>query len=283
MSELFLGLNIFFMMIFALSGYMKGRLIIAKHPDATIENIHKKMRNFFIVAILLIVIAIAIKVIDKMGSLIMIRPVWFDRYSIYIIFIILGGLVSYFFNIAVAIAYKTVHRERNKISIATLLVILTIPIIQWGYTKPIHSTLTERSANGFILQSSGASCVCATGANIAGVLGIKTTEKELAKLMNTTGTGTNYGNAIYGMKQIGIACKKIYIKDSNIRLVKPPAFVSVDHIAAGSEAHSVAFMGLVDDLVEIWDPLVGKRQYIKESDVLRFWHGRGLECQKTTI
>jgi ABC-type bacteriocin/lantibiotic exporter with double-glycine peptidase domain len=109
--------------------------------------------------------------------------------------------------------------------------------------------------------------------------GIRMTEKELAGLMQTNISGTNYASAVFVMERLGFIARKFHVKDSDPRKIEAPAMIFVDHPATGPESHAVGYMGFHAGKAEIWDPLEGKK-FMTQEELSETWHGRGVGFKK---
>lgn len=187
---------------------------------------------------------------------------------------------AYLFAFITTLAHATHHPERHKLPVAGVLLVAVVLQAQHTYTRPIAPTLHhEVTPDGVILQTSGKSCVAASGANVVRLLGGDATEKQMAELYGTA-DGTSPAQVVYGMREIGIDCTPLELDPSGIEALHPPVMLFVDHPVQGYEAHATVFVGLHQDAAEIWDPLSGK-ELIPRRDLPRRWHGHGLACTRT--
>jgi len=278
--NLFLVVNICILFLFSLLGYLEARRLVAKHDDLKLETLHHKARYIYLLITVLILAIIIIGIPLRSKTLFWDAPLWFDLYCIPLSFGIVIGCFSFLFSLSSAIAVMTRHKERKGILVASVLIIIMFPIFQYQYTHPVYPQLADKKINYslMMLQSNPSTCAAASGANIANVLGLKKTEREMARLMNTSEMlGTSAGQVINGMAQIGITCSKKWVKDSNAEKISAPAMFFVDNETLGPESHAVAFMGLQDGKSKIWDPLEGMTLYTPQK-LKKTWHGKSLEC-----
>jgi hypothetical protein len=126
-----------------------------------------------------------------------------------------------------------------------------------------------RVRDGVIMQSTGATCVAATGANIACRLGVTVTEAEMIDRMGTTVRGTSVAQAIRGMAELGLGNHRVTA--DRLQDVHPPAMLYEAY-----QPHVVALMGWKDGKAEIWDPSRGKRLLTPEL-VDKFWAHHAME------
>ncbi len=264
-------------------GFMEARRLAARHKDITLETLHHKARYIYLI-VALILIAFAALGIPMMNRTLMWRmPLWFDIHGSDLKFAVLIACFTFLFSLVSSIAMITAHRERKGVLLASTLLIVMFPLFGHQYIDPVYPQLTHIKFTGkddVIYQSSPSSCAAASGANIAHILGVEKTEKQMARLMNTSRLiGTNAGQVIHAMRQLGIECKKKWVEDSDIKSLATPAMLFIDNKDIGPESHAVAFMGREGDNVEIWDPLEG-RQMFTANQVKEFWKGKSLECVK---
>jgi hypothetical protein len=207
-------------------------------------------------------------------------PLWFAYYYTALLWGVFLAVMACVFSAATVIAFRTQHVGRWKIVLGGTLVLVTVHVVQWQFTRPVAPALTHVTLpDGVILQSSGESCAAAAGANIVRVFGMQKTEQEMAVLFGTTrGLGTSAAQVIYGMRTLGVAASKVHIPDADPARLTAPAMLFIDHPEAGPESHAVAYMGLANGQAEIWDSLVGKR-WLDTHQLRQIWHGRGIVFQ----
>jgi hypothetical protein len=259
-------------------GIWEARRLVSRYPDLKLETLHHKARYIYLIlaAIILAFAFIGIPMMNR--TLLWQVPLWFDLYAVAASFGVVIACFSFLFSLASGVAMKTRHKEGRQILAASILLILLFPVIQYQYTNPVYSKLKHIKMKGVILQSHPSSCAAASGANLTQVLGIKKTEEEMARLMNTSELiGTNAGQIIHAMEQVGIQCSKHWVDESNAIKISAPAMFFVDNEEIGPESHAVAFMGIHDGQWEIWDPLEGKVPYTY-TQLQKIWHGKSLEC-----
>ena len=276
--ELYLIVNLCVLVLFAGLGLWEAKRLASRHPDLNLDTLHHKVRYIYIVVgVILITFAfIGIPMMNR--TLMWHMPLWFDVYGHSLKFGLLIGAFAFLFSLASGVAMQTRHKESRQIMIASIILVCAFPIFQYQYTRTVYPKLSHIKMKGVILQSHPSSCAAASAANIAEVLGIEKTEKEMAQLMNTSEMiGTNAGQIIHAMEQVGIQCSKRWVDDSTPINISTPAMFFVDNEVIGPESHAVAFMGIQDGKWEIWDPLEGKLPHSYEQ-LKNIWHGKSLEC-----
>jgi len=125
-----------------------------------------------------------------------------------------------------------------------------------------------------ILQSCSTTCVPATGANIASLLGLRATERELVELFHTTREGTFPAQALVGLKQLGIRGTKVTVPNGEINKLRSPAMLFIF-----GDTHAVTYVGTSHGMVELWDPRSGKR-FIPETRLRDIWQGHAIEFSR---
>lgn len=276
--NLYLSINLCILVLCAGFGILEARRLASRHPDLNLDTLHHRARYIYIVlAVILITFAfIGIPMMNR--TLMWHMPIWFDVYGHNLKFGLLIGGFAFLFSLASAVAMKTQHPERKKIIAASIILVCTFPVFQYQYTHTVYPKLKHIKMDGVIFQSHPSSCAAASGANIAETLGFPKTEQEMARLMNTSEMiGTNAGQIIHAMDQVGVRCTKNWVEDSDAGQLAVPAMVFVDNEEIGPESHAVAFMGIHNGQWEIWDPLEGRVHYSNEQ-LKRIWHGKSLEC-----
>jgi predicted double-glycine peptidase len=276
--NLYLIINICILILCAGFGIWEARRLASRHPGLNLDTLHHQARYIYIVLAVILITFTFIGVPMMNRTLMWQMPLWFDVYGHPLKFGLLIGSFAFLFSLASAVGVMTRHPERKKIIVASIILVFTFPVFQYQYTNPVHPQLTHIKMKGVIFQSHPSSCAAASAANIAEKLGVEKTEKEMAELMNTSEMiGTNAGQIIHAMEQVGVQCSKHWVDESNATHISTPALFFIDNREIGPESHAVAFMGMDDGKWEIWDPLEGKQRFTSEQ-LKTFWHGKSLEC-----
>ncbi|MGD8254349.1 MAG: cysteine peptidase family C39 domain-containing protein [Syntrophobacterales bacterium] len=268
-------LNILLILFFVALAIVEYRRLIGKDPSLNIKTVLKRAPYLYV----LIPLSLILLVIGNLNRprLIWNLPLWLQYHYTALTW---GGILAIFtfiFSLGSAVAMRTQHRERWKIVIAGILLILVIQVIQWNYTRPIAPRLKDIVAtSGTVMQTNNASCAAASGASIVRTYGMQKTEKQMAELFKTTVGGTSGAQVIYGMRKIGFSCNKVQVSESNPEELTAPAMLFVDNQFTGPESHAVAYMGFNKNKAEIFDPLEGRR-LLSKNELAKIWHGRGIE------
>lgn len=103
------------------------------------------------------------------------------------------------------------------------------------------------------------------------MLGIRTTEAELARRFHTTKDGTLPAQVIAGLRQLGISGRKVSVPTADLTDVRAPAMLFLV-----SDGHAVAFAGITNGMAEILDPACGRRR-MDPTSLRDVWQGHALE------
>ena len=202
-------------------------------------------------------------------------PVWLQLHWAALSWGTISGLLAYVFGFCSSAALAMANRGRTVAPVFGAAVLISIQCYAAWVSRPNLPPLadTRLSPDGVILQTSAYTCVPAAAANIAAILGIHTTEKELVALFHTTRDGTFPAQAIGGMKEIGIIGKKVDATNG-IETVHTPAMLFIS-----GDTHAVVYAKRVGDVLEIWNPNSGKA-LVPASRLGMIWHGHALEFQR---
>jgi hypothetical protein len=186
-----------------------------------------------------------------------------------------SSTLAYVFGFCSAVAWASNKWGRRLPALFSVVVLLGIQIYAAWSSRPNLPKLDNWiTPDGIALQTSDSTCVPTSGANIAAILGVHTTEKELAVLFHTTHDGTFPAGAMRGMRQLGIESRKVNAVGGDIRAVHPPAMLFVN-----TDTHAVVFVRFTNDFVEIWNPSQGKTYYT-EAALHRIWSGHAIEFRR---
>jgi hypothetical protein len=201
-------------------------------------------------------------------------PDWVQLHYYTLIWGIVLSAIACVFGFAIATYLFIRHPHRWFILVAGcffLGLILLIPSMFSLEDRLPELLAHQLSKDGVILQSTSSTCVPAAMANILSVLGKKTTEKELAELFGTTMDGTLPAQVVKGMRHLRIETRKRTVASDSIRSITAPALLFM-----ASDTHVVAFMGMTNQLAEIWDPGLGKK-WVRPELLRESWSGHTLE------
>jgi hypothetical protein len=203
-------------------------------------------------------------------------PAWLQVYWAALSWGMVSGILAYVFGICSVAAFATGHRWRWPVVWFGVAVLAVIQGYAGWSSRPNLPPLGagRLSGDGVVLQTTPFTCVPAAGANIAAILGVHTTERELVELFHTTRDGTFPAQVLYGLKKLGISGQKAMV-NAGIQAVNPPAMLFIR-----GDTHAVVYAGMTGGLVEIWNPSFGK-SFIPESRLRQYWDGHALEFKRT--
>jgi hypothetical protein len=203
-------------------------------------------------------------------------PEWLQLHWAAVSWGIVSATLAYVFGFCSAVAWASEKWGRRLPAVFSVAVLLAIQFYAAWSSRPNLPALDDwTTPDGIVLQTSDYTCVPASGATIASILGIHATEKQLAVLFHTTRDGTFPASALSGMRQLGIEGRKVSAVGGDIRAVHPPAMLFFVN-----DTHAVVFAGITSDgLVEIWNPSQGKT-FFSENALNRVWTGHALEFHR---
>jgi predicted double-glycine peptidase len=276
MPDLFWHLSLTLVLTFSAAGYFRCRWVFRRHGRLQPDQLLDKCRHVYgllpIPALLLMAHCYLNGRYDRQWSL----PPVIELYYRPITWALLETILSYVFSLAATGFWLSRHPGRWPILTSALFMIGTIPFFAWcdharSAPKPLTEHLTQ---DHIILQSHDSTCVAASAANVATLLGMPMTEREMVELCGTTEDGTSPAQLIHAMRLLGIQSRKVSVNDADFHRIQPPAIFFVDN-----NAHAVVFVGGIDDYAEIWDPSDG-RKFISRDRLRSSWPGRAVEFRR---
>jgi Peptidase C39 family len=264
-----------FILAFGAGGAAVCRARLKGQSVESFQMLLRKTRHLYLVFPLLLVFPFINVYLARDPSLQWDMPEWLQLHWAALSWGIVSGILSYLFGFCSMAAFAIGGRWKWWPIYFGAVVVAAIQVYAGWSSRPNLPSLvkTRISSDGVILQTSAFTCVPAAGANIAAILGIHTTEREMAELFHTTRDGTFPAQALHGMKELGISGRKV-TASSGIRTVTPPAMLFVM-----SDTHAVVYAGMKGGLVEIWNPNNGKR-LMPESQLSVIWAGHALEFER---
>jgi hypothetical protein len=131
---------------------------------------------------------------------------------------------------------------------------------------------TPRVVDGDLLQSTGATCLPTSAANLLRRAGRLVTEADLVAAMGTTDQGTSVSQAVYGLARLGVASHRHWVK--TLAEVHAPAILWVK---LGGLDHAVALLGYDGHVADVIDPCRGHRHLTEAEFAIYRWKGGALE------
>jgi hypothetical protein len=262
-------------LIFGASGAALGRARSKGQSAANFQLLLTKTRHLYMVFPLLLALPFTNVYIAGHPSLQWDMPGWLQVHWAALSWGIVSGILAYVFGFCSIAALSAGGRWKWGPVYFGVAVLAVIQVYAGWSSRPHLPPLGEMriSGDGVILQTTPYTCAPAAGANIALMLGVHTTERELVELFHTTRDGTFPAQVLRGLKTLGISGRKAAAK-GGIRAVKPPAMLFVL-----SDTHAVIYAGITGGLIEIWNPSFGKA-FLPEWRLNEIWDGHALEFKR---
>ncbi len=258
---------------FAVAGVWVCRRIASRLPQPTLVSLQSRARHlYFAIPLLLILPSLSIYITAN-PSLHWDLPWFVQRHYSALHWSGISCTLAYVFGFCGAAAFLTGHRGRWYFVGFAVAALLAVQAFAHFKTKSDRPTMAAArlSPDGVVLQSSSATCVPASGANITLLLGVHTSERELADLFHTTREGTFPAQALAGMEQMGIRGRKVTLTDGDATRLKPPAMLFIL-----GDTHAVTYVNSTNGIIELWDPSSGKR-FIPQRQMRDLWQGHAIE------
>lgn len=185
------------------------------------------------------------------------------------------GVMALGFSVTTALAFIGKSERRWLVGIASLAVLLAVTVLVEDRTRPLAPELLARERDGVVLQSSGASCVSASAANLLRLHGVEATEREMAERIGATRDGATSAQLVYGLTRMGLSCERTFDPEHRVSRVKAPAVIFYGR--GFGVPHAVVLSELNDDGAVILDPLQGRGVY-GVDDVAAAWDGEVVSC-----
>jgi hypothetical protein len=235
----------------------------------------RKTRHLYLVFPLLLALPFINVYLARDPSLQWDMPDWLQLHWATLSWGIVSGLLAYVFGFCSIVALTTGHRWRWGLVYFGAAILAIIQAYAGWSSRPNLPPLGEirMSSDGVILQTTPYTCVPAAGANIAAMLGVHTTERELAELFHTTRDGTFPAQVLRGLKELGISGRKV-TTGGGLNAIHPPAMFFIF-----GDTHAVVYAGMTGGLAEIWNPSFGKA-FLPEWRLSKMWEGHVLEFER---
>jgi hypothetical protein len=262
-------------LVFGASGAAVCRARLKGQEAENFQALLGKTRHLYLVFPLLLVLPFINVYLARNPSLQWDMPPWLQLHWAALSWGIVSALLAYVFGFCSIVGLTTGHRWRWGMIYFGVAVLAAIQVYAVWSSKPNLPPLGETriSSDGVILQTTPYTCVPAAAANIAAMLGVHTTERELVEMFHTTRDGTFPAHVLSGLKELGISGRKV-ASDSPLSAIHPPAMLFVF-----ADSHAVVFAGMTGGLAEIWNPSVGKA-FLPEWRLRQMWDGHALEFER---
>lgn len=264
------------------AGHHEYQSLVKRWPDASLTNFHLKPGCVrFVLLLLVILMGPSLYLVLHRTSL-WLLPEWLELTLLWWS----NGLGAALFGLLFGLAWGAFKRESlpnaRALVLTVLLCQLALIFMTAWMQRFIAAQLSDAKWSGkMLLQTSGSSCAPASAANVAALLGLRYSEREMARFMGTRAAGTSPAFIIRGLKQAGIEGEKFSDPLVNLDALPLPAILIVDHAAAGPESHAVAAIQYHAEkkALEIWNPLTGS-ELMTQAELKRIWPGHGIACRK---
>lgn len=252
--------------------------LIVRHKDITLDNVMKVTRLPLYILGILTFILLFFGILRLNNDVMWHMPLWIDVYADIVLWGSIFISLTFLMTLSICLSWYQHHPERIKFTLAGIVLLTALLVLRFRAEPPLLIDPEGiLSSDGYVLQSTYATCAPAAGANVARELGIEVGEKELAEYMRTNIQGTSPGKKIMGMRKIGLEGKRIIYK--NVHDIQTPAILFVDHEDIGPETHAIAILHTDERYAEIVDPLIGKSRLMHEH-LSEIWHGKAIIFDK---
>jgi hypothetical protein len=244
-------------------------------PAASFQLLLRKTLHIYLAFLLLPALPMLNVYLAAHPSLQWEMPAWLQVHWAALSWGIVSGILAYVFGFCSRAAFAMGQRRRWVVVYFGVAVLAIIQVYAGWSSRPHLPPLGETriSGDGVILQTTPFTCVPAAGANIAAMLGVHTTERELVELFHTTRDGTFPAQVLYGLKKLGISGRKAPT-NAGIDAINPPAMLFIL-----GDTHAVVYAGMKGGRIEIWNPSLGKA-FIPEARLRQIWNGHALEFER---
>lgn len=203
-------------------------------------------------------------------------PLWLDYYYRPIFWLMKLTFVTFPLSAIAFLAFLQRTPQWWLVLVVAVVTVIAVEAQMRVIHRPYLGEIKELyTPEGIVKQSNGATCAAASCANIARLFGLDVNEADMIRVLNTTWEGTSPAQMVYGLRSLGLGAQKTTSYECSIEDIRPPAVLLVD-VGGEPDAHAVAYVGVVDNGFEIWDPNVGR--LVKSSgDLHDNWRGHAIE------
>jgi hypothetical protein len=202
-------------------------------------------------------------------------PFWLQYYYATLSWALVTGTISYLFSLAATVHHLNRHPQRRQLLAAGVLLILAIQVYAFQIILPDPPEIRDEivSPDGIILQSTPSTCVPASAANVARLLGLNVTERQMAGLCGTDVDGTSPAELVMAMRALGLRERKVIVNDVGPEALDPPAVIFLR-----GDTHATAFVRRRQGIAEVWDPQRGAQffsrtefqNYLRDTHAIEF-------------
>lgn len=182
---------------------------------------------------------------------------------------VLIGCFTYFAGFGGAVFLETRHRHRFQLGGVMLLLLAGLQFGQVRAATRVPPTVRppRTTSEGFVYQTSPATCVPAAAASLLASLGDRRTEAELVELMGTDRHGTLPAQLVMALRRLGLQETTFNVDSGGLRSVGVPSVVFLRN-----NVHAITLLRHDDRGALIWDPARG-RVFVPADRVAQFLAG----------
>lgn len=263
-------------------GKWEYRRLADEHAGFTLNALHQKPGAIRWV-LLVLTIASGLGLYFSFQKIALYRmPDWLDLSLHYLT----HGVGALLFGLLGGLGWAAWRREHGPDTRALVLTahlcLAGLITTQFTMFRYVAGSLNDFKFSGSpVMQSSSSSCAAASGASVAGLLGLRHSEREMARYMGTRVCGTSPAAIIRGMRRVGLNARFFEQDPSAAASLPLPSILFFNHPGLGPESHAVAAVRWLpkSDSIEIWDPLQGD-VIISRQALPHMWAGRGVAVSK---
>lgn len=182
---------------------------------------------------------------------------------------VLIGCFTYFAGFGGAVFLETRHRHRFQLGGVMLLLLAGLQLGQFRATTRVPPIVRppRTTFEGFVYQTSPATCVPAAAASLLASLGDRRTEAELVELMGTDRHGTLPAQLVMALRRLGLQETTFSVDSGGLDSVGVPSVVFLRN-----NVHAITLLRRDDRGALIWDPARG-RVFVPADRVAQFLAG----------
>ncbi len=264
-----LALKLTFIPLFIIF-YAAGKAALKKYGSLSADRSVSNKINLALFLVFLLCVALAAFIrlafdIELMlPQIIRIHATHFKWFGIQFLFTCLTGFAAGLYSA------EPLNMKR-KLYITAAILSLVILYFEYFYTRPIYELCTERTKDGFVIQSFQSSCGPSALANLFIIHGVKISEIDAARAARTRYTGTTGDELAIAAATLNKNYYAHYFKMTfeDIEKIELPCVLSFN------EEHFVTYLGKRKHLCEYIDPSIGICM-AKKEDLIKEWDSKAL-------
>lgn len=250
--------------------YAVGKTALKKYGSVTADRSVSNKINLALFLVFLLCVALAAFIrlafdIELMlPQIIRIHATHFKWFGIQLLFTCLTGFAAGLYS-------AEPLNIKRKLYVTAALLSIVILYFEHFYTRPIYELCTERTRDGFVIQSFQSSCGPSALANLFIIHGVKISESEAARAARTRYTGTTGDELAIAAATLNKNYYAHYFKMTfeDVEKIELPCVLSFN------EEHFVTYIGKRKHLCEYIDPSIGICM-TKKEDLIKEWDNKAL-------